>query len=189
MPALTIVSGSYGKGQATYEREALTLPNEQVCPVDEIASIEVHGGVAGQEGGGWAGDILRSVKGGLSLASNLELTGIAGMAAGALSSGLSSLDDGGKDAPRALLDITFKGGGSIVALAHPALAALLLHDRDVVSRTVERLGEAVRAAAKGQESASTSLLDDVQNAAGAITGKAGSAISSAFDLIRRDKKV
>lgn len=188
MPILNVVSGTYGKGQASYEHEALTLPKGIVRSVDEIATIDVHGGVIGQEGGGWAGDILRTVKGGLSLGTSLELTGVAAIAAGVLSSGLSSLDVEEKDAPKALIDIAFKDGASVVALAHPALAALLLHDRDVVTRTIERLGEAVRAAAAGKESPSTSLLDDVQDAAGTLSGKAGSVLSSAFELIRRDKK-
>lgn len=185
MPALTVVSGSYGKGQATYDREVLTLPGGRERPVDEIVSIDAHGAVAGNDRDGWASDIMRSVKSGLSLAS--ALSGPAGIAAGALSSGLSTLDND-KDAPRALLDITFKDGDSVVALAHPALAALLLHDRDVVARTITRLESTVRAAIAAEAPAGTSLLTDAQAAAGALADKAGSTLLSALDLIRRDKK-
>ena len=160
MATLTIVSGTYGKGSATYDQEAFSLPKDVVRPVDEIETIEVHGSVAGKDGDGWASDILRSLKSGLSLASHLG--GPAGIAAGALTSGLSTLDDQ-KDAPRALLDITFQDGASIVALAHPALAALILHDRDVVTRTVERLGESVEAAAAAAASG-PSLLESAQAA-------------------------
>lgn len=184
MPALNIVSGSYGKGSATYDREAFTLPTGLVRPVDEIASVEVHGGVAGDDRDGWASEIVRSLKGGLSIASTLS--GVAGIAAGALSTGLSTLDDS-KDAPRALLDISFRDGASIVALAHPALAALILHDRDVVARTVERLRESVEASVAAAAQ-SPSLLENAQAATSALTGKAGAVFSSALDLIRREKK-
>lgn len=53
MPSLTIVSGTYGKGQASYDQEAFSLPKDVVRPVDEIEAIEVHGSVAGKEDDGW----------------------------------------------------------------------------------------------------------------------------------------
>ena len=110
------------------------------------------------------------------------------MAAGVLSSGLSTLEDSGQDAPRSLLDILFVDGTSVVALAHPALAALLLHDRDVVTRTIERLQHTVRAEAEKKTKDAGTLLEDAQVATGLLTEKASSMLSSAFDLIRREKK-
>lgn len=184
MPALTVVSGSYGKGSAEYEHEVLKLPKGVARPVDEIEAIELHGSVAGEEGDGWASEIFRSLKSGLSIASNLS--GPAGLAAGALSGGLSALDQE-KDAPRALLDITFRDGASVVALAHPALAALILHDRDVVTRTAERLREAIEAAAKAAAPKGPGLIEGAQAATGALADKASSILSSTLDLVRRGK--
>lgn len=99
---------------------------------------------------------------------------------------MSTLDDS-KDAPRALLDITFRDGAQIVALAHPALAALILHDRDVVTRTMQRLRDAV-AAEVAAAAAEPGLLGRAQAATGAVTDAAGSVLSSALDLVCRDKR-
>ena len=122
------------------------------------------------------------------MASSLELTGVAAIAAGALTNGLSALDDSGSDAPRALIDITFTNGDTVVALAHPALAALLLHDRDVVTRTVERLRATLQVEAALSARQAT-ILEDPQSTGNLLADRASSALTSAFDFIRRDRKV
>lgn len=165
------------------------MPDGARRPIETLTGIEVHGGVAADTREGWTNDVLRGLKGGLSMASDLELSGTLSLAAGAVGAGLSAL--GSSDAkPRALAEMMFVDGVQILALVDPALPPLLLHDRDVVRRTIERLSGIDR---QTSETAlpDAGLLADAREAAvgaaGAVGNAAGAALTSARSLLRWGK--
>lgn len=189
MAILIVVSGPCGKGQATYDHEHFDLPDGARRPIETLLAIEVHGGVAADAREGWTSDVLRGLKGGLSMAADLELSGTLSLAAGAVGAGLSALGSGDAK-PRALAEMIFVDGVQILALVDPALPPLLLHDRDVVRRTIERLSEIIIQAPE-EASGDAGLLADAREAAfgaaGAVGTAAGAALTSARSLLRWGK--
>lgn len=143
MPKLQVVAGCAGKGDATYEAGALQLPDATVWYAEQLTAVSILGGV--DEADHWSGRVLGGLRGGLSLASNLDLTPALGLAASALGAGLGALTQEPKTS--AVIEIEAAPHGAIVALAAPGMAALLLHDRETCRRALER----GRATASGAE--------------------------------------
>ncbi len=73
MAEIKVVAGSCGKGRGQYEAGVFTTPDGAERGVDAVVTIESHGGIAGERN--WGEQVLTGLKGGLGLASNLDLTG------------------------------------------------------------------------------------------------------------------
>jgi hypothetical protein len=123
----------------------------------------------------------------LALASNIDLSGTALLAATALTS-ISAEDS----QPQTLLEIAFQDGGLLIALADPRLPALIANDRDVLRRGFARAAQRVVQPDAGPASADVGLIatasDAAQAAAGAVQAAAGAAsasLTSAFGFVRR----
>ncbi|MHC2085953.1 hypothetical protein [Methylobacterium sp. CM6244] len=163
----------------------MTTPDGIERSVESLLTVEAHGDVAGARN--WGGQVLDGLKGSLALASNVDLTGTALLAASALTS--LSADEPN---PQTLLEMTFQDGGLLIALADPRLSALIANDREVLRRGLARAAQRVAlqieppAPAEGTLMASAS--DAVQTAAGAVqvaASAAGTSLSSAFSFVRR----
>lgn len=186
MADIKVVAGNCGKGRGTYQAGVLTSPDGVERSVECLLTVEAHGDVAGARN--WGGQVLDGLKGSLALASNIDLSGTALLAATALSS--VSADD---SQPQTLLEITFQDGGLLIALADPRLPALISNDREVLRRGFARAAQRVAQPVEGTVCASESRLmstagDAAQAAVGAVqavTGAAGASLSSAFGFVRR----
>ncbi|AWN48767.1 hypothetical protein DK419_22440 [Methylobacterium terrae] len=181
MAEIKIVAGSCGKGRGQYEAGVFTTPDGIERGVDAVVTIESHGGVAGERG--WGEQVLTGIKGGLGLASTLDLTGAAGLAASALAA-----VEADENQPKALVEIAFVDGGFIVALADARLTALVMHDREVLRVGFARAANRVAALPTPDASAGRALQaagDVVQAAAEA----AGNSLNSALGFVRRSVRL
>lgn len=177
MAEIKIVAGSCGKGRGQYEAGVFTTPDGIERGVDTVVTIESHGGVAGERG--WGEQVLTGLKGSLGLASTLDLTGAAGLAASALAA-----VEADESQPKALVEIAFADGGFVVALADTRLAALVIHDRDVLRVGFARAALRVAALPVPEAQAGHALQvagDAVQAAAEA----ASAGFASAFGVVPR----
>lgn len=138
MPKLQIIAGAAGKGEAVYEAGVLHLPNEAVWHAEAFSAVSVLGGVDEQEH--WSERAFGGLKGGLALASTLDLSPALGLAASVLGAGAGAL----AREPKTNVVIEVEAGslGAIVALAAPGLAALMLHDRETCRRALARAAAA-----------------------------------------------
>ncbi|MGY2047368.1 hypothetical protein [Methylobacterium sp. JK268] len=185
MTSLQIIAGSCGKGTGHYTAGLLKTPDGREHGVESIIAVEVHGDV--RSAPRWSGQLLNGIKGGLAVASSLELSAPLALAAGALGAGLGAVSD----EPRSLavVEATFLDGGTIVAMADAGLAALIRNDRDVAQAAVAR---AAAMAAPSEEAAAipetgTGLASQAFGAAAQAADAAGAAVTSAFSFFRRDK--
>lgn len=175
MSGLQIVAGAFGKGHGQYEAGEFSFPDGSRRAVETVASIEAHSGVAAKQN--WGSSLLGGLKGGLALASNLELSGTLALAASAVGAGLSSLDENGESKPCALIEVTFSDGAGFLALAAQPLSALIENDREVVRRAIVRFAGA--APMIEQPSALPgSLVDTAAGAATTAAEVAGAALKT-----------
>ncbi|MGX7708559.1 hypothetical protein [Methylobacterium sp. Gmos1] len=181
MAEIKIVAGSCGKGRGQYEAGVFTTPDGVERGVDTVVAIESHGGVTGERG--WGEQVLTGIKGGLGLASQLDLTGAAGLAASALAS-----VEADESQPKALVEIAFADGGVVVALADARLAALVTHDREVLrvgfARAASRL-----AALPAPDSTAAGPLQVASDAVQSAAEAAGSSLTSALGFVRRSVRL
>lgn len=185
MADIKAVAGNCGKGRGTYEAGVLTSPDGVERSVESLRAVEAHGEVAGARN--WGGQVLEGLKGSLALASNIDLSGTALLAATALTA--VSTDE---SQPQTLLEITFQDGGLLIALADPRLPALISNDREVLRRGFARAAQRVSPSVDGPGQADPSLAATASGAAQAavgavqaVTGAAGASLSSAFGFVRR----
>ncbi|KQP10745.1 hypothetical protein ASF28_06475 [Methylobacterium sp. Leaf99] len=185
MADIKVVAGNCGKGRGTYQAGVLTSPDGVERSIESLLTVEAHGDVAGARN--WGGQVLDGLKGSLALASNIDLSGTALLAATALTS-ISAEDS----QPQTLLEIAFQDGGLLIALADPRLPALIANDRDVLRRGFARAAQRVVQPDAGPASADVGLIatasDAAQAAAGAVQAAAGAAsasLTSAFGFVRR----
>ncbi len=185
MADIKVVAGNCGKGRGTYEAGVLTSPDGVERSVESLRAVEAHGEVAGARN--WGGQVLEGLKGSLALASNIDLSGTALLAATALIA--VSTDE---SQLQTLLEITFQDGGLLIALADPRLPALISNDREVLRRGFARAAQRVSPSVDGPGQADPSLAATASGAAQAavgavqaVTGAAGASLSSAFGFVRR----
>ncbi|SFV14751.1 hypothetical protein SAMN02799631_05944 [Methylobacterium sp. 174MFSha1.1] len=177
MAEIKVVAGNCGKGRGQYEAGVFTTPDGVERGVDTVVAIESHGGVAGERG--WGEQVLTGIKGGLGLASQLDLTGAAGLAVSALAA-----VEADESRPKALVEIAFADDGLVVALADARLAALVAHDREVLRVGLARAASRL-AVPLAPETASAGTLQAASDAVQAAAGAAGSSLTSAFGFVRR----
>ncbi|MCF4127276.1 hypothetical protein [Methylobacterium sp. SyP6R] len=177
MAEIKVVAGSCGKGRGQYEAGVFTTPDGAERGVDAVVTIESHGGIAGERN--WGEQVLTGLKGGLGLASNLDLTGATGLAASALAA-----VEADESRPKALVEIAFTDGGFIVALADARLAALVTHDREVLQVGFARAASRV-AALPASAMPAGGTLQAASDAVQATAEAAASGLTSAFGFVRR----
>lgn len=185
MADIKVVAGNCGKGRGSYRAGVLTGPDGIERFVESLLTVEAHGDVAGARN--WGGQVLDGLKGSLALASNIDLSGTALLAATALTS--LAADEAH---PQTLLEITFQDGGLLIALADPRLPALIANDREVLqhgfTRAAQRVAQPLDGPAGSEGSLLTTASDAAQAAAGAVqaaAGAAGASLTSAFGFVRR----
>ena len=185
MADIKVVAGNCGKGRGTYQAGVLTSPDGVERSIESLMTVEAHGDVAGARN--WGGQVLDGLKGSLALASNIDLSGTALLAATALTS--ISADE---SQPQTLLEMTFQDGGLLIALADTRLPALIANDRDVLrrglARAAQRVAPPIDAPATTDSGLLTTASDAAQAAAGAVqaaAGAAGASLTSAFGFVRR----
>lgn len=184
MTGMKIVAGSFGKGQGEYDAGEFAFPDGTRRVVEDINTIHSHGSVTGEQH--WGASVVGSLKNGLALASNLDLTGPLSLAVGALAAGLGDGESGSQQ--RALVEVAFHDGASFVALAAVGLPVLIGNDREVARRAQGRTVPANLSTPVNPAGVDISLTNLTAQAGDAVTSAAGaasSAIQSAFGLVRR----
>ena len=173
MPQLQIIAGVAGKGTATYEEGVLNLPDGDIWYAEQLEDAVVLGGMGEKEH--WSGRIVEGLKGGLSMASALDLSPTLSLAASLVCAGAETIAADPKS--RAVIEITGPDQRALVAIAAPGLAALMIHDRAVClsarARTLEI--QPIEAAMTGLE----------RNLPDTLTGVATSATATASLLAER----
>lgn len=185
MAEIKVVAGNCGKGRGIYQTGLFTGPDGIERSVETLLTIEIHGDVAGARN--WGGQVLDGLKGSLALASNIDLSGAALLAASALAP--LSADEPQK---QTLLELGFEDGALLIAMADARLPALIENDREVLRRglfrAAQRAAPAATLPAPSESSILTSATEAAQTAAGAVHAAAGAAsasLSSAFGFVRR----
>lgn len=177
MADLTIVAGECGRGSGEYDTGLFKLPAGGDRGAETIASITVHGGVGEKQSA--LGQMLSGLRGGLALAQQMDLTMPVTVAASALGAGLGALDSGPKQ--RALIEVAFQDGTTLLAMTDVGIAALMENDRRVIQLAAKRLHpEPVPI-----EMSETGLAAKAIASAGDAAHAAGSAVSDAFGFIRK----
>ncbi len=181
MAEIKVVAGSCGKGRGQYEAGIFTLPDGTEHGVDAVVTIDAHGDVAGERN--WGEQVLTGIKGSLGLASNLDLTGAAGLAASALAA-----VEADESRPKALVEIAFTDGGVIVALADARLPALVTHDREILRVGFARAASRV-AALPAPAVPAGGTLQAASDAVQATAEAAASGLTSALGFVRRSVRL
>jgi len=133
----------------------LHLPNAAIWFAEGFTAVSVLGGVDEQEH--WSERVFGGLKGGLALASNLDLSPSLGLAASFLGAGAGALAREAKT--NVVVEIEAGSQGAIVALAATGLAALMLHDRETCRRALERGSAAATGHAAAEDSEADGLLE------------------------------
>ncbi|WP_430910644.1 hypothetical protein [Methylobacterium sp. sgz302541] len=176
MAVLTIVAGECGRGEGEYDTGLFKLPGRPERGAETIAEVVVHGGVAEKQSA--IDQVLTGLRGGLSLAHQLDLAAPVSVAASALGAGLGALDTGPKQ--KALIEVRFTDGATFVAMTDIGIAALMENDRRVILLAEKRFQPQASAPEDENAGLGTRALTSVTDAAGA----AGSAVSGAFSFIK-----
>lgn len=177
MAELTIVAGECGRGAGEYDTGLFKLPTG-ARGAETVAKVVVHGGVG--EKTSTLGQMLSGLRGGLALAQHLDLSTPVSLAASAVGAGLGALDSGPKQ--RALIEVAFLDGASLVAMTDVGIAALMENDRRVIQLAAGRLNP-TPAPVEGAE-ASAGLGDRLVASASDAADAAGSAMSTALSFIK-----
>lgn len=195
MPGIQVIAGACGKGAGAYEAGLFTLPDGSCRPVEAVAAIESQGGVS--ERAGWGESVLGNLKGGLGLASNLDISGGLALAASVIGAGLPEGAGGPRE--RTILEVAFADGTSFIAVADVGLSVLIANDREVVGRAFARfaagsLPAPAEPAAIGPQLVETagSVLSAgagaALTAASSATAVASATFGSALSLVRRRRE-
>lgn len=190
MPQLQIISGAACKGTATYEEGILSLPNGDAWYAEQFADVVVLSGVDEKEH--WSGRLVGSLRGGLSMASALDLSPTLSLAASLVGAGADTLAVDPK--ARVVIEITAQDRGTLIAIAAPGLAALMLHDRVVCLSARGRALEIRPIEATGSDPASrlpdtfTDLAASATSTASLIAGRTGQALSSLWPFSAKETR-
>ena len=177
MADLTIVAGEVGRGGGVYDTGLFSLPDGSVRGAETIAEVVIHGGVDKNQS--LVGHLIGGLRGGVALASHLDLTAPVNLAAAAIGSGLNALDNGPRQS--ALIEVKFLDGATFVAMADVGISSLMENDRRVIQAAVPRLHPIpVQASTELEAGLATRAVE----AASSAVGSAGSAVSSAFGFIK-----
>ncbi|MGC5781628.1 hypothetical protein [Methylobacterium sp. NFXW15] len=188
MPQLQIISGAAGKGSATYEEGVLSLPNGDVWYAEQFADVAVLSGVDEKEH--WSGRLVGGLRGGLSMASALDLSPTLSLAASLVGAGAESLAADPKS--RAVIEITAQDRRTVVAIAAPGLAALMIHDRAVCLSARGQALEipAIEAAgsdpARGLPGTFTDVAASATATASLLAGRTGQALSGLWPFAAKE---
>lgn len=180
MADLTIVAGECGRGQGEYDTGLFKLPGSSERGAEMIAEIIVHGGVGQKQS--TVTQVLNSLRGGVALAQQLDLTAPVNVAASALGAGLNALDEGPKQ--KALIEVRFVDGTSLIAMTDVDIATLMENDRRVIQLAASRLSP-------DTATPHTPIATDVGFGATAletvsnVADTTGAAVSSAFEYLKR----
>lgn len=199
MAELAIIAGECGRGSGTYDTGLFTLPLGLGRGVETVVAVVLHGGVEGKQ------SMMEQVvsglrenaalRGGVALAQTVDPTNSLAIAASVVSAGLSALDGAPKQ--KALIEVRFEDGASIVAMADAGVAALIENDRRVVLLAAPRIRthEPITAQEQIGDSVATKMIAAATGTAGAAgavaTGAAaaaGSAVSSALGFLKSKTK-
>ena len=177
MADLTIVAGEVGRGAGLYDTGLFTLPDGSMRGAETIVDVIVHGGVDKNQS--LVGHLIGGLRGGVALASHLDLTAPVNLAAAAIGSGLNALDNGPRQS--ALIEVKFLDGATFVAMADVGISSLMENDRRVIQAAAPRLHPpAVQNFAEAESGIATRAVE----AASSAVGSAGSAVSNAFGFIK-----
>ena len=177
MADLTIVAGEVGRGGGVYDTGIFTLPDGSVRGAETIAEIVIHGGVDKNQT--LVGYLIGGLKGGVALASHLDLTAPVNLAAAAIGSGLNVLDSGPRQS--ALIEVKFLDGATFVAMTEVGISSLMENDRRVIQIAISRLRSlAVPVPSAVEHGLATRTVE----AASSAVESAGSAVSSAFGFLK-----
>jgi len=167
MPQLQIIAGAAGKGNATYEEGVLSLPNGEVWYAEQLADVVVLGGVDEKEH--WSGRLVGGLRGGLSMASALDLSPTLSLAASLVCAGAETMAADPKS--RVVIEITQMDQKTLVAIAAPGLAALMIHDRAVCVSARGRALE-IQTIEAAKKDPAVSLPDTLNGVAASATATA-----------------
>ncbi|MCJ2106777.1 hypothetical protein MKK70_15625 [Methylobacterium sp. E-041] len=172
-----IVAGECGRGSGEYDTGLFTLPAGGDRGAETIATVTVHGGVGEKQS--TLGQVLTGLRGGLALAQQMDLTMPVTVAATALGAGLGALDSGPKQ--RALIEVVFQDGTTMLAMTDVGIAALMENDRRVIQLAAERFNPEPALIAPSETGIAAKVIASAEDAA----HTAGSAVSGAFSFIKK----
>lgn len=181
MADLTIVAGECGRGGGAYDTGVFQLPVSPDRGAETIAEIVVHGGVSEKQS--TISQMLGGLRDGLALAQQLDLSAPVNVAASALGAGLGTLDHGPKQ--KALIEIRFLDGATLVAMTDVGVAALMENDRRVIQLAAKRLREKTAVHEIVPASSEAGIGATAMSAVSDVAGTTGAAMSSAFGYLKR----
>ncbi|KQQ30699.1 hypothetical protein ASF53_18155 [Methylobacterium sp. Leaf123] len=181
MADLTIVAGECGRGSGEYDTGVFNLPGPSARGAETIAEIVVHGGVG--EKPSTLGQMLGGLRGGLALAQQLDLSVPVNVAASALGAGLGALDSGPKQ--KALIEVRFLDGATLLAMTDIGIAALMENDRRVIQLAANRLRAEPAVQETPVDPSEAGFGATALNAVSVVAGTTGAAVSSALGYLKR----
>lgn len=190
MPQLQIIAGAAGKGSATYEEGVLGLPNGEVWYAEQLADVAVLGGVDEKEH--WSGRLVGGLRGGLSMASALDLSPTLSLAASLVCAGAETVAADPKS--RVVIEIAGPDQRALVAIAAPGLAALMMHDRAVClsarSRALEipTIEAAIPDSAHSLPSTLTDVAASATVTASLLAERTGQALSGLWPFASKEAR-
>lgn len=181
MADLTIVAGECGRGSGEYDTGVFKLPGPAERGAETIAEIVVHGGVGEKQS--TFGQMLDGLRGGLALAQQLDLSAPVNVATSALGAGLGALDSGPKQ--KALIEVRFLDGATLLAMTDVGIAALMENDRRVIQLAVSRIRAETATQATALLPPEAGFGATALNAVSDVAGTTGAAVSSALGYLKR----
>lgn len=181
MADLTIVAGECGRGSGEYDTGLFKLPGMPDRGAETIAEIVVHGGVGEKQS--TIGQMLGGLRGGLALAQQLDLSTPVNVAASALGAGLGALDSRPKQ--KALIEVRFCDGASLVAMTDIGIAALMENDRRVIQLAAHRVRAEVVVQELAQTPPEAGFGTTALNTVSEVAGTTGAVMSSAIGFLKR----
>lgn len=181
MADLTIVAGECGRGGGEYDTGVFKMPGLPDRGAETIAEIVVHGGVGEKQS--TLSQMLGGLRGGLALAQQLDLSAPVNVATSALGAGLGALDSGPKQ--KALIEIRFLDGATLLAMTDIGIAALMENDRRVIQVAASRLSGLAATHEPASASSEAGFGATTLNVVSDVAETTGAAMSSALGYLKR----
>jgi hypothetical protein len=145
MSRFEIVAGDFGKGRGSYACGTFTLPGKTSRGIEDVAAVEANATVV--QGSWWraAKDTLKGaatvapvavVAGAIFVAPLAAVAGTAALTGAAIGAAMGALGGGMRN--RTLMQVTFRDGSGLIAIAEEHLPGQILHEAEIAAQVAAR---------------------------------------------------